>query len=55
MLIISFVIATMNLDLLIGSAAAKWALIAPIFVPVMMILGYSPSPKNAIRKGVSER
>jgi aminobenzoyl-glutamate transport protein len=41
-LIISFVVATMILDLLIGSAAAKWALVAPVFVPMMMILGYSP-------------
>lgn len=37
-LIVAFVVATMILDLLIGSAAAKWALIAPVFVPMMMIL-----------------
>ncbi len=47
MLIISFVVATMILDLLIGSAAAKWALVAPIFVPMMMILGYSPEMTQA--------
>jgi aminobenzoyl-glutamate transport protein len=46
-LIISLVVATMILDLLIGSAAAKWALIAPIFVPMMMILGYSPEMTQA--------
>ena len=46
-LIISFVVATMILDLLIGSAAAKWALIAPVFVPMMMILGYSPEMTQA--------
>ena len=46
-LIILFVLATMILDLLIGSAAAKWALVAPIFVPMMMILGYSPEMTQA--------
>jgi len=46
-LIILFVVATMILDLLIGSAAAKWALVAPIFVPMMMILGYSPEMTQA--------
>lgn len=46
-LIIAFIVATMILDLLIGSAAAKWALIAPIFVPMMMILGYSPELTQA--------
>lgn len=46
-LIIALVVTTMILDLLIGSAAAKWALIAPVFVPMMMILGYSPEMTQA--------
>lgn len=46
-LIVSFVVATIILDLLIGSAAAKWALVAPVFVPMMMILGYSPEMTQA--------
>lgn len=25
-----------------GSASAKWALIAPVFVPMFMLLGYTP-------------
>jgi aminobenzoyl-glutamate transport protein len=25
-----------------GSASAKWALMAPVFVPMFMLLGYSP-------------
>lgn len=29
-------------NLLIGSASAKWAMLAPIFVPMLMQLGYSP-------------
>src|SRR5690625_7897329 len=30
------------INLFIGSASAKWAMMAPIFVPIMMKLGYSP-------------
>jgi len=30
------------INMLVGSASAKWALIAPIFVPMFMILGFSP-------------
>ncbi|MFB9972522.1 AbgT family transporter [Allobacillus sp. SKP2-8] len=41
-LIITFVIVVGFLNLFIGSATAKWAMIAPIFVPMMMQLGYSP-------------
>jgi aminobenzoyl-glutamate transport protein len=46
-LIVAFVITAMILDLFIGSAAAKWALIAPIFVPMFMILGFSPELTQA--------
>lgn len=41
-LIITFVFVVGFLNLFIGSATAKWAMIAPIFVPMMMQLGYSP-------------
>ena len=40
-LIISFVIVTVILDLLVGSASAKWAVMAPVFVPMLMLLGYN--------------
>ena len=30
------------INMLMGSASAKWALMAPIFVPMFMFLGYSP-------------
>src|SRR5699024_5103267 len=30
------------INLFIGSASAKWAMMAPVFVPIMMQLGYSP-------------
>ncbi len=35
------------INLFIGSASAKWALIAPIFVPMLMQLGYSPDLTQA--------
>jgi aminobenzoyl-glutamate transport protein len=34
-------------NLLIGSASAKWALLAPIFVPMLMTLGISPELTQA--------
>ena len=30
------------INLFMGSASAKWALIAPVFVPMFMLLGYTP-------------
>jgi aminobenzoyl-glutamate transport protein len=41
-LIILFVIFSGTINLVMGSASAKWALLAPIFVPMFMFLGYSP-------------
>lgn len=36
-----------GIDLLIGSASAKWAILAPIFVPTLMQLGLSPELTQA--------
>lgn len=41
-LIIGFVFVAGFINLFIGSASAKWAMMAPVFVPIMMQLGYSP-------------
>ena len=41
-LILSFAIVVALLNLFIGSASAKWALIAPIFVPMFMQLDFTP-------------
>ena len=46
-LMISFILLTVVLDLFMGSASAKWALMAPIFVPMFMLLGYSPALTQA--------
>ncbi len=41
-LVIVFIIFAAILNMFMGSASAKWALIAPIFIPIFMFLGYSP-------------
>ena len=41
-LMILFILLSASINMLMGSASAKWALIAPIFVPMFMLLGYSP-------------
>lgn len=42
-MIIGFIIICAGINLLIASASAKWALLAPIFVPMFMYLNYSPA------------
>ncbi len=41
-LIAAFVIVSSIINIIIGSASAKWAIMAPIFVPMLMLMGYSP-------------
>ncbi|MFS0576928.1 AbgT family transporter [Sporosarcina sp. 179-K 3D1 HS] len=41
-LILLFILIAAFINLFIGSASAKWAMMAPVFVPIMMQLGYSP-------------
>jgi aminobenzoyl-glutamate transport protein len=41
-MMIMFVFVAALLNLVMGSASAKWALMAPVFVPMFMLLGYSP-------------
>jgi len=41
-LMIAFIALTSVMNLVMGSASAKWALMAPIFIPMFMLLGYSP-------------
>jgi len=42
-MIILVILFTMFVNLFIGSGSAKWALLAPVFVPMFMLLGYSPA------------
>jgi len=46
-LIVAFIIISSFVNLLIGSASAKWAIMAPIFVPMLMLMGYSPETTQA--------
>ena len=45
--IIGIVLLTGVINLFVGSASAKWALLAPIFVPLLMQLGLSPDLTQA--------
>ena len=47
MTIIGLIVMTGIVNLFIGSASAKWALLAPIMVPLMMQLGVSPDLTQA--------
>jgi aminobenzoyl-glutamate transport protein len=46
-LIILFVFVCSVIDLFVASASAKWAVIGPVFVPMLMIMGYSPELTQA--------
>ena len=41
-LLIGFILVSAFINLFMGSASAKWAIMAPVFVPMFMRLGYSP-------------
>ncbi|MFW5951241.1 MAG: AbgT family transporter [Gemmatimonadota bacterium] len=45
--IVGIILLSGAVNLLIGSASAKWALLAPIFVPMLMQLGISPELTQA--------
>lgn len=42
-LILGFIVLTSFINLFIGSASSKWALLAPIFIPMFMLLDYHPA------------
>jgi aminobenzoyl-glutamate transport protein len=46
-LLVAFIIVASIVNLVMGSASAKWALLAPIFVPMLMLMGYSPELTQA--------
>ncbi|HSN72186.1 MAG TPA: AbgT family transporter, partial [Steroidobacteraceae bacterium] len=41
-LLLSFILLCAVVNLVMGSASAKWALMAPVFIPMFMLLGYPP-------------
>ncbi len=46
-LLVLVVVMTTLINLFIGSASAKWALLAPVLVPMLMLLGVSPEMTTA--------
>ena len=41
-LMVLFILFVAFINLLMGSSTAKWTILAPVFVPMFMLLGYSP-------------
>ena len=41
-LMLAFVVLSAVINLVMGSASAKWAIMAPVFIPMFMLLGTSP-------------
>ncbi|MBU1368726.1 MAG: AbgT family transporter [Bacteroidetes bacterium] len=41
-LMIGFIIITAIINMVMGSASAKWTIMAPVFIPMFMLIGYSP-------------
>ncbi len=41
-LMLSFIVLAAVLNLCMGSASAKWAFMATVFIPMFMLMGYSP-------------
>ena len=46
-LIVAFVLLSAFINMFMGSASAKWAIMAPVFVPMFMLLGYHPALTQA--------
>ena len=42
-LLVGLIIVSCIINMFIGSASAKWAILAPVFVPMMMLLNYDPA------------
>ena len=47
-LMILFVLLSALINMLMGSASAKWAIMAPIFIPMFMLMGYSPELSQVV-------
>ena len=47
LLVVAFVFVTIIFDLFVGSMSAKYAIFAPIFVPMFMLVGISPELTQA--------
>ncbi|NUM79288.1 AbgT family transporter [bacterium] len=53
-LLLIFILVSASINMMMGSASAKWAIMAPVFVPMFMLLGYTPEiTQTAYRIGDS--
>lgn len=46
-LLVLFVLLSAFINMFMGSASAKWAIMAPVFIPMFMLLGYHPALTQA--------
>lgn len=47
-LMVGLIVVACFVNLFIGSASAKWAILAPVFVPMMMLMGYDPAVTQVV-------
>lgn len=47
-LVIMFIVISGIINMFMGSASAKWAIMGPVFIPMFMLLGYSPELSQAV-------
>ncbi len=47
-LMILFILLSAAINMLMGSASAKWAILAPVFIPMFMIMGYTPELSQVV-------
>ena len=47
-LMVLFIILSGLINMAMGSASAKWAIMAPVFIPMFMLLGYSPELSQVV-------
>jgi len=45
--LVMFILLAASINLLIGSASAKWAVLAPVFIPMLMLTGIAPEVTQA--------
>lgn len=46
-MIVVFILLVSFINMFMGSASAKWAILAPVFIPMLMLLGYHPGLTQA--------
>ncbi len=47
-LLVLFIVLSGFINMFMGSASAKWAILGPVFIPMFMLLGYSPELSQAV-------